>query len=70
MKIQVVFINGSTGVISIDDLDELVEKNIIIGFHRSSGWAMVGIDDVRSKRSQHEGSWKDRKHNRMMLLAS
>ncbi len=67
MKIPVIFVNGSVGTIRIEDLDELLEKQVVVGFRRSSGWAMAGKDELRSSRNTGEGSWRDRKSNRLLL---
>ena len=63
MKIPVLFVNGSLGVICDEDLDEMLEKKLIAAFQRSSGMAIVGWDEVRNNRGNGNGSWKDRKKN-------
>ncbi|MGD0585177.1 MAG: GSU3473 family protein [Oryzomonas sp.] len=63
MKIPVIFVNGSLGVICDADLDEMLAKKLIAAFQRSSGLAIVGRDEVRSNRGNGNGSWKDRKKN-------
>lgn len=66
MKIQVMFINGSLGAVSTEDLGEMLDKKIIVAFQRSSGLTIVGKDELRSNRSDENGSWRDRKSNRSM----
>jgi len=66
MKIPVIFDNGSVGSILVDDLDKLLEKKKVVGFHRASGWAIIYKDEFRSGRTD-KGSWKDRKHNRLLI---
>ena len=67
MKINVIFVNGALGTVNIEDLDELLEKKVVVGFCRSSGWAMLYKDELRSKRIDENGSWRDRKNNRLLL---
>jgi hypothetical protein len=64
MKIPVMFVNGSLGAVCTDDLDEMLEKKVIVAFQRSSGLAVVGKDELRSNRSDGNGSWRERKSNR------
>jgi hypothetical protein len=44
-----------------------MEHKMVIGFRRSSGWAMAGRDELRSKRADDSGSWRDRKCNLRQL---
>ena len=66
MKISVMFINGSLGAICSNDLAELLERNVIVAFQRSSGLAIVGKDELRSNRINGHGSWRDRKSNHVL----
>jgi len=63
MRIPVIFVNGSLGVICGEDLDEMLDKKLIVAFQRSSGLTVVGRDELRSNRVNGIGSWKDRKKN-------
>jgi hypothetical protein len=63
MKIPVIFINGTLGVICGEDLDEMLAKKLIAAFQRSSGLAIVGRDELRSNRGDGNGNWRDRKKN-------
>ena len=65
MRIPVIFINGSLGVISGEDLDEMLDKKLIVAFQRSSGLAIVGRDEVRNRRGDGNGSWRNRKNNQL-----
>jgi hypothetical protein len=62
MKIPVIFVNGSLGVICDEDMDEMLDKKLIVAFQRSSGLTIVGRDEVRSNRGAGNGSWRDRKY--------
>ena len=67
MKIPVIFVNGLHGTISIKDLDELLEKKLIVGICRSSGWALASKGELRSDRADTSRSWRDRKCNQLLL---
>jgi len=67
MRVPVIFTDESLGMIRSEELDELLEKGEIIGFRRASGWAMLGTDELRSNRGDQNGSWRDRKCNRLLL---
>ena len=67
MKIPVIFASGAVGTILIQDLDDLLQKKIVVGFCRSSGWAVISRDELRSDRVDKNGSWRDRKHKRLQL---
>ncbi len=54
-------------MVSVHELSELLEKNAISGFRRSSGWAVVGKDELRTSCINDSSSWKDRKINRLLL---
>ena len=63
MKIPVIFINGTFGAICGEDLDEMLEKKLIVAFQRASGLTIVGRDELRSNRGDGNGSWRNRKNN-------
>lgn len=67
MKIPVIFVNGSLGSVRVEDLNELLDKKVLVAFQRLSGWAIVGKDELRSDRFDDQGSWRDRKSNRLRL---
>lgn len=60
MGISVLFVDGSSGVLSKEELDEMLNNNRIVSFWRSSGLAIVGRDELRVSKNR-EGSWRDRK---------
>jgi hypothetical protein len=63
VKIPVLFSNGTLGVLCGEDLDEMLEKKLVVAFQRTSGLAIVGRDELRSNRGDGSGSWKNRKIN-------
>lgn len=65
MKISVIFVNGSLGVICGEDLDELLDKKLIVAFQRSSGLVIVGRDEIRNNRVGGNRSWRDRKKDHL-----
>ncbi len=60
MGTSVMFVDGSVGIVSKEELDEMFKNNLIVSFWRSSGLAIVGRDELRT-RQDGEGSWRDRK---------
>jgi hypothetical protein len=49
MKIlPVIYVDGSYGLIPMQDLDELLEKKEIRSFCRTSGWVQLGKDVLRN----------------------
>jgi len=67
MTIPVIYIDGTLGEIPTHDLDGLLEANVVVGFCRASGWAVMSKDETRKKRVDEIGSWRDRKSNRLLL---
>jgi hypothetical protein len=61
MKIMVIYQDGSTGAVSNDELDKLLQEKAVLAFRRSDEWAMVGAASVRDPVRTHGSSWKDRK---------
>jgi hypothetical protein len=61
MIVSAIFSNASTDIVSTEELDELLQKNALLAFHRSDGWAFVGVDEMRSSRDRTGSSWMDRK---------
>jgi hypothetical protein len=61
MKVPAILTNNSTNSISTDEIDELLQKKALLAFHRSDGWVMVGVDEMRDPRGRRGSSWKDRK---------
>lgn len=61
MKVLALLSDDSTNSVSTEELDELVQRNALLAFHRSDGWVMVGIDEMRDPSGRRGSSWKDRK---------
>ncbi len=51
MTIQVELIDGTFCRVVPKGLDLLLNQELVKRFRRSSGWATVGVDPVRMKRS-------------------
>lgn len=47
MMIRVMYSDGRFDVVKQSVLDQLLERNRIASFKRSSGWAVIGRDPVR-----------------------
>jgi len=47
MKIPVIFIDGTPGIVGDDELESFVRKRRIFSFHRSEGWVRVSKDSLR-----------------------
>jgi len=56
-EIEVVYSDGSKGVVSESKLDELIASGSLKAFLRSNGWVRIGIDPVREKR-YHGTNWR------------
>jgi hypothetical protein len=61
MNMSVIVSSGFPKIVNSEDLDELLQKNIILAFHRSDGWVRVGFDEIREPSGRKGTSWKDRK---------
>ena len=48
--IAVVFPNGRQAQVTAEELDELIEKKVIVSFRRATGWAVLGPDPIRAGR--------------------
>lgn len=51
MLIPVVYKNEKLGMVSPSRLDDLIASDKIIAFRRSSGWAILGEDPIRSNNT-------------------
>jgi hypothetical protein len=49
-KIQVIYHNGSTGVVNQFVLDYLIDGKEIVAFMRSDGWVRIASDPIRSRK--------------------
>ncbi|WP_223922978.1 GSU3473 family protein [Geobacter sp. AOG2] len=61
MKIPVIFIDGTPGVVGAEELDSFVQKRRILSFRRSDGWVRVSRDPVREPSSKNTYEGKDRR---------
>ena len=61
MIIPVIVSNGSLSVVNTKELDELLQKNALLAFHRSDGWVRVGFDEMREPNGKRESSWRNRR---------
>ncbi len=57
MLIRVMYSDGRFDMIKPNMLDNLLDKQRVTSFKRSSGWAVVGRDPIRSSgRSNYHGT--------------
>ena len=61
MKIMVIYQDGSTGAVTSDELDKLLQEKSVMAFRRSDEWAMVGVASIRDPVRAQGSSWRDRK---------
>ncbi len=62
MIVPAIFSDASRRFVNSEELDELVQKKVVVAFRRSNGWVTVGYDEMRGDpESRRESSWKDRK---------
>lgn len=47
MMIRIMYSDGRFDLVKQDMLDQLLAKNRVASFKRSSGWAVVGRDPIR-----------------------
>ncbi len=55
MYINVIYFDGTPGVVDAGKLDVLIQKRRIIAFRRSNGWVRVGRDPVRGNGGRYLG---------------
>lgn len=60
MMIRVMYSDGRFDVVKQTTLDQLLERNRVASFKRSSGWAVVGRDPLRGT-GVHSYSGPDRR---------
>ncbi len=53
MMIRIMYSDGNFDMVRPNMLDDLLEKQKVTSFKRSSGWAVVGRDQIRSKGGSH-----------------
>lgn len=56
MMIRIMYSDGRFDMVKPSMLDNLLERQSVTSFKRSSGWAVVGRDPIRSAgRSNYQG---------------
>lgn len=55
MMIRVIYTDGKYDMVKPQWLDDLLDRNKVTGFKRSTGWVFVGKDSIR--RGNSEGYW-------------
>lgn len=63
MKIPVIYMDGTHGSVSSDELEELLQSEALLSFRRSYGWVRLGVDELRNRSCTNNSSWRDRKKN-------
>ena len=58
--IAVIYFDNSPGMVEPEELDELIQKRMIIAFRRSDEWVRVTGDQIREKVAKFEGA--DKRH--------
>ena len=61
MKIPVIYVDGTPGAVSIDELEGLLQKRRLQSFRRSSGWVRIGVDSLRGMTSSGVYHAKERR---------
>jgi hypothetical protein len=61
MKIPVIYIDGTSGAVSANELDYLIQKRRIFSFYRSSGWARIRVDTLRGVSNMGGYKGKERR---------
>jgi len=57
MMIRVMYNDGRFDMVKPDRLDDLIEKEVVTSFKRSTGWVVVGRDPIRnSGRADYGGA--------------
>jgi len=61
MKIPVIFIDGSPGAVSAEELDSYMEKRRILSFRRTGEWVRVTDKDVLRSHGKKKYEGKERR---------
>ncbi len=61
MKIPVIFIDGTPGVVGDEELESFVRKRRILSFRRSDGWVRVNKDSLRDPSNNNSYKGKERR---------
>lgn len=62
MKIPVVFIDGTPGVVGDEELESFIQKRRILSFRRSDGWVRVARDPQRGEPGKKAYEGKERRN--------
>lgn len=65
-EIWVTYNDGIMGTVPKSDLQQLIELEKIIKFHRADGWAYLGIDPIRNSPDSDYTGPERRKKREMM----
>jgi hypothetical protein len=61
MKIAAIFVDGTPGVINVEELELLLQKRGLQAFRRSDGWVRVGFDALRGSGNNKRYCGKNRR---------
>jgi hypothetical protein len=61
MKIPVIFIDGTVGVVGDDELESFIQKRRILSFRRSDGWVRIPWDTIRDASGKNAYRGKERR---------
>lgn len=53
--IPVIYFDNSPGMVQTEELDDLIQKRMIISFRRSNEWVRVNGDPIRENVGKYEG---------------
>ena len=53
--IPVIYFDNTPGMVKPEELEVLIQKRLIISFHRSTGWVRVSGDTIRGRGGKFEG---------------
>lgn len=60
-EISVIYSDGMMGLVPVNRLQELIDRESIIKFQRQDGWVYPGIDPVRKRKHSSYGGPERRK---------
>jgi len=70
MKIPVIYMDGTHGAVNNDELEDLLQSDALLSFHRSCGWVRLGVDELRNRACTNNSSWRDRKKSVIIVNGS
>jgi hypothetical protein len=53
--ISVIYFDNTPGMVKPEELDELIQKRMIISFRRSNEWVRIKGDQIREEDGKYEG---------------